>query len=76
MNDPSPSPDPEHAPAPRYLWGGLVAGLAVWGLYLAIGAAYAGHNVWRGVVVFTCFTLFLAWFWGLQRLYLRRQREK
>lgn len=27
---------------------------------------------WRGVVVLACSAFFLAWFWGLQRLYARR----
>jgi hypothetical protein len=70
------SPDTDRAPAPKFLLLGLMGGLIVWGLYLAIGAAYSGHNVWRGVVVIVCFALFLGWFWGLQCLYARRNRGK
>ena len=69
------SPDAEYAPAPKHLVFGLVAALVAWGLYLAIGAAYWGHNIWRGVVVLACSALFLGWFWGLQRLFVRRQRK-
>lgn len=76
MNTLNSPPEPEHAPVPKYLVPGLVAGLIVWGLYLALGAAYSGHNVWRGVVVIVCSALFLGWFWGLQRLYIRKHRPK
>lgn len=100
--------EPEHAPVPKYLVPGLVAGLITWGLYLAIGAAFPEQGIspsveagdvkgistthqadekavdlqpqsdrssfrpWRGVVVLACSAIFLAWFWGLQRLYARR----
>jgi hypothetical protein len=64
------------APIPKWLVPGLFLGLIAWGVYLAIGAAYSGHNVWRGVVVIACFALFLGWFWGLQWLYQRRREHK
>ena len=70
------SPEDRRAPVPKYLVLGLFVGLIAWGLYLAVGAAFSGHNIWRGVVVMVCFALFLGWFWGLQWLYVRRHRGK
>jgi hypothetical protein len=76
MDENPQSRDSDRAPAPKYLVPGLVIALILWGSYLAVGAAYSAHNPWRGVVVIVCFALFLAWFWGLQRLFARRQRRK
>jgi uncharacterized membrane protein YdjX (TVP38/TMEM64 family) len=76
MNDDRPPVEAEHAPVPKYLIASFVVGLIVWAVYLAYGAATGGHNVWRGVVVLICFMLFLGWFWGLQRLYARRNRHQ
>jgi hypothetical protein len=59
-------------PTGRWIWG-LVAALAVWGLYLAVGAFRFNHDVWRGVVVFGCMAAFLG-FW-LVMMKLRRNRE-
>jgi hypothetical protein len=33
---------------------------------------WSNFRPWRGVVVLICSAVFLAWFWGLQRLYVRR----
>jgi hypothetical protein len=35
-------------------------------------ANWQNFRPWRGIVVIVCTAVFLAWFWGLQRLYLRR----
>jgi hypothetical protein len=51
----------------------LVAALAAWGLYHAIGAYSFNQDVRRGLVVLACMALFLA-FW-LMLLKLRRRRQ-
>lgn len=33
---------------------------------------WSNFRPWRGVVVLVCSAVFLLWFWGLQRLYVRR----
>jgi hypothetical protein len=59
----------------RYNWGmdesaartgliwAIVAGVAVWGVVLAVGAWRLNHNPWRTVVVLACVAAFLG-FWG------------
>jgi hypothetical protein len=35
-------------------------------------ADWSNFRPWRGAVVLVCSAVFLVWFWGLQRLYVRR----
>lgn len=60
-----------YQPIPRGLIAAIVIGICIWGGYLAVGSwlggdkkFHLGPNFWRGVVVVTCFALFLA-FWGI-----------
>jgi hypothetical protein len=52
----------------------LVAALAAWGLYHAIGAYFFNKDVRRGLVVLACMALFLA-FW-LILLRVRKSRQQ
>ena len=63
----------DREPTGRWIWL-LVAALAAWGLYLAVGAFRFNHDVWRGVVVFGCMAAFLG-FW-LVMMKLRGNRDK
>lgn len=61
-----------------YLLGGIIAALALWGIYLAIGS-YLGlgektrqYDIRRGLMVIGCMGTFLL-FWGL--LLWNRQRN-
>ena len=79
-NDPELPPKPEdisregpavYQPIPRGLITAIVIGVCIWGGYLAVGSWLGGDakfqlgpNFWRGVVVATCFALFLL-FWGV-----------
>jgi drug/metabolite transporter (DMT)-like permease len=51
----------------------LVAALAAWGLYHAVGAYLFNNDLRRGLVVLVCMGLFLA-FW-LSLLLLRKKRR-
>jgi len=56
----------DQPPRPRrsdYLW--IMAGLLVWGVYLAVGAIRVGgsHAIWRGAIVFACTLAFLGLWW-------------
>lgn len=60
-----------YQPIPRGLIAAIVLGICVWAGYLAVGSWLGGDkkfqlgpNFWRGVVVISCFALFLA-FWGV-----------
>ena len=52
----------ESAARARLIWA-IVAGVAVWGVVLAVGAWRLNHNAWRTVVVLACVAAFLG-FWG------------
>ncbi|GAA4431701.1 hypothetical protein [Bremerella cremea] len=58
-----------HSKQTLYLLGGIIAALAVWGIYLAIGS-YLGmgegtraYDIRRGLMVIACMGGFLL-FWG------------
>ncbi|MEX2142105.1 MAG: hypothetical protein WD894_22755 [Pirellulales bacterium] len=53
----------------------LVAALAAWGLYHAVGAFLFNKDVRRGLVVFACMALFLA-FWLLLLMVRKKRRER
>lgn len=60
-----------YQPIPRGLIAAIVIGLCVWGGYLAVGSWRGGEakfqlgpNFWRGVIVVSCFAVFLL-FWGV-----------
>lgn len=36
---------------------------------------WSNFRPWRGLVVLVCSAFFLAWFWGLQKLYVRRHQR-
>ncbi|PQO31262.1 hypothetical protein C5Y96_13030 [Blastopirellula marina] len=61
-----------------YLMAGVIAALALWGIYLAIGSYLGlaegtrGYDIRRGVIVFACMAGFLM-FWGV--LLWNRQRR-
>ena len=53
-------------PRPRrtdYVW--IMAGLLLWGVYLAVGAIRAGgsYAAWRAGIVFACTLAFLGLWW-------------
>jgi hypothetical protein len=52
----------ESAARTGLIWA-IVAGVAVWGVVLAVGAWRLNHNPWRTVVVLACVAAFLG-FWG------------
>lgn len=64
--------------ATKRLIGGIMAGIAVWGTLLALGAwwRFGNNDVWRAVVVAGCVAGFLG-FWGamlaLRALRIRRR---
>lgn len=51
----------------------LVAALAAWGLYHAVGAFLFNNDPRRGLVVLACMALFLAFWLSLLRFRKRRQ---
>ncbi|QDU78105.1 hypothetical protein Pan97_51860 [Bremerella volcania] len=61
-----------------YLMAGVIAALALWGIYLAIGSYLGlaegtrGYDIRRGLIVFACMAGFLL-FWGVL-LWNRRRR--
>jgi predicted permease len=54
----------------------LVAALTAWGLYHAVGAFLFNKDVRRGLVVFACMALFLAFWLSLLKLRKSRQEHK
>ena len=67
--------DQTREPTGWWIWG-LVAALAAWGLYLAVGAFRFNHDVWRGVVVFGCMVAFLGFWLVMMKLRAARQRGR
>ena len=65
------SPDTP-SPSPRLVFGLIMGGMAVWGVYVAIGAYLYNHNPWRGVIVMACVGLFI----GSWALLLRTQKRR
>ena len=55
--------------------GLLVAALAAWGLYHAVGAFLFNKDVRRGLVVLACMALFLAFWLSLLRVRKSRQQR-
>jgi hypothetical protein len=57
----------------------IAAAVLVWGVFLAVGAYYFNHNVWRFVMVMGCVGGFLA-FWGImlavRSARLKRQKSR
>ena len=47
----------------RWLLTAIMAGLLLWGLYLARGAYLPRHNLWQGALVIICVLGYLC-FWG------------
>ena len=52
----------------------LLAALAAWGLYHAIGAFLFNHDVRRGLIVLACMAVFLGW-WMLLLRYRTKTRN-
>jgi len=53
----------------------LIAALAGWGLYHAVGAFLFNHDVRRGLVVLACMGGFLAWWLTLLRFRSKRRQN-
>ncbi|MBI1248667.1 hypothetical protein GC197_12605 [bacterium] len=59
-----------HSKQAAYLLGGIIAALALWGIYLALGSYLGmgegtrGYDIRRGLVVIACMGGFLL-FWGV-----------
>ena len=54
----------------------VMAGVAVWGTVLAIGAWRLNHNVWRAVLVGGCVAAFLGLWGAMLALRARRLRGR
>lgn len=51
----------------------ITAGVALWGLFHAVGAYSLNHNPWRGVVVVAAVALFLGFWWAMLASAARRK---
>lgn len=51
----------------------ITLGVALWGLFHALGAYTLNHNPWRAVVVFGAVALFLGFWWALLASAARRK---
>jgi hypothetical protein len=67
-------PDQRPSPSPRMVLTVIMGGMALWAVYVAVGAYLYNFDPWRAVIVLGCMAAFLGWW--LLLLYTQGGKKK